>query len=180
MPRAYHRSKTLARSLPEWVEPTPFVTPLPELPAVEAKPVEPLAVTVESAAPADPVIIQESSPELEETEVINVPGYGFPTTNVMPQTQGIIGGGVTTAIVGGAMNALAARYLGTSTAEERFTPSGPTHAELGMVPQRRRRRRRRKLLTCSDKADIAFLHGQLGSGQLGRAAISALLSRRCG
>ncbi len=41
------------------------------------------------------------------------------------------------------------------------------------------RRRRRKLLTCGDKADIAFLHGQLGGGQLGRAAISALLARRC-
>jgi len=42
------------------------------------------------------------------------------------------------------------------------------------------RRRRRRLLTCGDKADIAFLHGQLGGGQLGRAAISSLLSRRCG
>lgn len=44
----------------------------------------------------------------------------------------------------------------------------------------RRRRRRRKLLTCSDKSDIAFLHGQLGGGALGRSAISSLLSRRCG
>lgn len=42
-----------------------------------------------------------------------------------------------------------------------------------------RRRRRRKLLTCGDKADIAFLHGNLGGGQLGRSAISAVLSRRC-
>ncbi len=41
------------------------------------------------------------------------------------------------------------------------------------------RRRRRKLLTCSDKADIAFLRGTLGGGQLGQAAISALLARRC-
>lgn len=45
---------------------------------------------------------------------------------------------------------------------------------------RPRRRRRRRLLTCSDKADIAYLVGQLGQGQLGKAAISALLSRRCG
>lgn len=44
----------------------------------------------------------------------------------------------------------------------------------------RKRRRRRRLLTCSDKADIAYLVGQLGQGQLGKAAISALLSRRCG
>ncbi len=43
----------------------------------------------------------------------------------------------------------------------------------------RPRRRRRKLLTCGDKADIAFLHGNLGGGQLGRSAISAVLSRRC-
>ena len=41
-----------------------------------------------------------------------------------------------------------------------------------------RRRRRRKLLTASDKADIAFLRGTLGGGELGRAAISAVLSRR--
>ena len=41
------------------------------------------------------------------------------------------------------------------------------------------RRRRRRLLTCSDKADIAYLVGQLGQGQLGKAAISALLSKRC-
>lgn len=43
----------------------------------------------------------------------------------------------------------------------------------------RRRRRRRRLLTSSDKADIAYLVGQLGTGQIGRAAISALLSKRC-
>ncbi len=47
------------------------------------------------------------------------------------------------------------------------------------IPRPKRKRRRRRLLTCSDKADIAFLHGQLGGGQLGRAAISGLLSRRC-
>lgn len=43
-----------------------------------------------------------------------------------------------------------------------------------------RRRRRRRLLTASDKADIAFLRGNLGGGELGRAAISAVLSRRVG
>lgn len=50
---------------------------------------------------------------------------------------------------------------------------------LPMGNGQRRRRRRRKLLTCGDKADIAFLHGNLGGGQLGRSAISAVLSRRC-
>lgn len=43
----------------------------------------------------------------------------------------------------------------------------------------KRRRRRKRMLTCSDKSDIAFLRGQLGGGELGRAAITALLSR-CG
>lgn len=47
------------------------------------------------------------------------------------------------------------------------------------IEPRNRRRRRRKLLTASDKSDIAFLVGQLGTGQAGKAAISALLSRRC-
>jgi hypothetical protein len=41
-----------------------------------------------------------------------------------------------------------------------------------------RRRRRRKLLTASDKADIAFITGTLGKGEMGRTAIAALLSRR--
>jgi hypothetical protein len=56
-----------------------------------------------------------------------------------------------------------------------ITGSGPGGRVYG-----RPRRRRKRLLTCSDKADIAFLHGQLGGGQMGRAAISSLLSRRCG
>jgi len=47
-----------------------------------------------------------------------------------------------------------------------------------IVRQKRRRRRRRRLLTAQDKADIGYLVGILGQGQLGRAAITALLSRR--
>jgi len=45
---------------------------------------------------------------------------------------------------------------------------------------KKRRYRRRKLLTCGDKADIAFIVGQVGTGAMGKAAVSALLSRRCG
>lgn len=59
--------------------------------------------------------------------------------------------------------------------EVQFDPGSNTYAVVR--PQRRRRRKR--LLTCSDKSDIAFLRGQLGGGELGRAAITALLSRRC-
>ena len=49
----------------------------------------------------------------------------------------------------------------------------------GVVTPVKRRRRRKRLLSCQDKADIAFLRGQLGGGEMGRTAISSLLSR-CG
>lgn len=42
---------------------------------------------------------------------------------------------------------------------------------------RHKRRRRRRLLTCQDKADIAFIVGTLGKGQLASTAISSLLCR---
>lgn len=45
------------------------------------------------------------------------------------------------------------------------------------VTKSKRRRRRRRLLTCGDKADIAFLKGTLGSGTMGQTAISAVLAR---
>ena len=60
----------------------------------------------------------------------------------------------------------------------------PTRRQMGLHghPHPRglvhRRRRRRKLLTASDKADIAFITGTLGKGEMGRTAIAALLSRR--
>ena len=38
------------------------------------------------------------------------------------------------------------------------------------------RRRRRRMLTCADREDIMFLKNTLGSGELGKSAISALLS----
>ncbi len=41
------------------------------------------------------------------------------------------------------------------------------------------RKRRKRLLTCSDKADIAFITGTLGKGALAQTAISSLLAR-CG
>lgn len=55
----------------------------------------------------------------------------------------------------------------------------PKTGETRLV-KRRRRRRRRRLLTAQDKADIGYLVGVLGQGQLGKAAITALLSRRVG
>lgn len=76
-------------------------------------------------------------------------------------------------------------YLVRNGATSSATPQFDVGSEIDVLSQAearsgKRRRRRRRLLTCSDKADIAFLHGQLGGGQLGRAAISSLLSRRCG
>ncbi len=76
----------------------------------------------------------------------------------------------------------------TSTAEwytdMPYSSGVPTPRQLGSHahPHPRglvhRRRRRRKLLTASDKADIAFITGTLGKGEMGRTAIAALLSRR--
>ena len=65
-----------------------------------------------------------------------------------------------------------------------YSTTVPTRAQLGVHPHPHphglvhRRRRRRKLLTASDKADIAFITGTLGKGEMGRTAIAALLSRR--
>jgi len=50
--------------------------------------------------------------------------------------------------------------------------------KTGRLRKVRRRRRRRRLLTATDKADIAYLVGVLGTGQLGKAAVTAILSRR--
>jgi len=52
----------------------------------------------------------------------------------------------------------------------------PATGEIRIV---KRRRRRKRLLTCGDKADIAFLTGTLGKGQLAQGAITSLLSK-CG
>lgn len=50
---------------------------------------------------------------------------------------------------------------------------------LGQLVLVKKRRRRKRLLTCSDKADIAFVTGTLGKGSLAQSAISSLLAR-CG
>jgi hypothetical protein len=65
-------------------------------------------------------------------------------------------------------------YASVPTRAQVGAPHGHPHPR-GLV---HRRRRRRKLLTASDKADIAFITGTLGKGEMGRTAIAALLSRR--
>lgn len=49
----------------------------------------------------------------------------------------------------------------------------------GEITILKRRRRRKRLLTCGDKADIAFIRGTLGQGALAQGAITSLLNR-CG
>lgn len=85
-------------------------------------------------------------------------------------------------ILGGAASALINKYVGhvASTSTVQFPTSPNIDILSDEEEKKKKRRRRRRLLTCSDKADIAYLVGQLGTGQLGRAAVSALLSRRCG
>ncbi len=50
---------------------------------------------------------------------------------------------------------------------------------FGQLVEVKKRRRRRRLLSCGDKADIAFITGTLGKGSLAGTAISSLLAR-CG
>ncbi len=93
----------------------------------------------------------------------------------------------------GAINAVFESGKGENVAETNtaewytdmpYSSGVPTQRQLGMHPHPHprglvhRRRRRRKLLTASDKADIAFITGTLGKGEMGRTAIAALLSRR--
>jgi len=47
----------------------------------------------------------------------------------------------------------------------------------GEIFCKKTRKRRKRLLTCSDKADIAFIIGQLGKGATSQSAISAMLAR---
>lgn len=90
-----------------------------------------------------------------------------------------VGANAATRLIGGGASSTAAPQLMPFTPGSDIEIMGEAEARAaGLLP--RRRRRRRRLLTCQDKADIAFLHGQLGSGALGKAAISAVLSRRCG
>jgi hypothetical protein len=112
-------------------------------------------------------------------------GY-VPGQQYVGQTQPWIGTAVSTAgtILGTAAASLIRNQYATGA--QRSVTTGQTFPEGAQIDivsgnsvNGRTRRRRRKLLTCGDKADIAFLYGQLGGGQLGRSAISALLSRRC-
>ncbi len=122
--------------------------------------------------------------------------HGFIYQGVQYVAQGA--GGAVGAVASAGVEALMSRTLGrqTSTAGSGLGiaapgtsfPTFPEGADIKVLSQEeakamgikvRCRRRRRKLLTCGDKADIAFLHGNLGGGQLGRSAISAVLARRC-
>ncbi len=41
------------------------------------------------------------------------------------------------------------------------------------------RRRRRRMLTCTDKEDIAYLTATLGKGEMGKSAVGQLLAGAC-
>jgi hypothetical protein len=130
----------------------------------------------------------------KQTGVSNMNGRPFPT-GWEPGGSGwnipaIIGAGVGVynAIWGGEESGKGETVAETSSAEwytdMPYSSGVPTKSQLGLHshPHPRglvhRRRRRRKLLTASDKADIAFITGTLGKGEMGRTAIAALLSRR--
>ncbi len=124
--------------------------------------------------------------------VPNIPVTGY----YNPQaTRGLQGGAGTADWLGGAIATLA--QVGVDYVVDRFgnrqagggprsdlipvypPPDEVIYDQNGVPMRPKRRRRRKRLLTCSDKADIAFIQGTLGGGQMGRAAVSALLNR-CG
>lgn len=81
--------------------------------------------------------------------------------------------------VGGGMYKILRKAGGAVSTATGMSSKGVKAVEGGATQYYgRRRRRRRRLLTASDKADIAYLTGVLGKGQLGQAAVTALLSRR--
>ncbi len=114
--------------------------------------------------------------------------YGVPPSLLPggPGTAGFLPGLPSVGTMVGTAAGYLIRNLATSSSS---TASALLPGEIGprlppgyvdpTCPPPKRRRRRRRMLTCSDKADIAFLHGQLGSGNLGRSAISSLIASRC-
>lgn len=167
MARAFHHSELLTRTSAAVEQPEPAPPPARVLPAFY-----PGQFRQEPTPPPRAKIV--SLPEEPEMSY-NPASFGYAPTNMV--SNSFLGGAGST-IATGALSALLNRYVGTGSTAGNAIAEQPTRAQLG-APAPRRRRRRRKLLTASDKSDIAFLHGQLGSGALGRAAISSLLSRRC-
>lgn len=181
---------------------TPQALPAPEpLPAVTTQPLpvlaDPILPTIE--APQQPVVRAMPPPQEEPIEYVRVEpqpanqvpigGEGGPQGSWLVETEGeqVAGSYPTFSTQNLSPLAAGAATMVVSTATEKIfdkisgNGNGSTPQVAGVSrTYSGRRRRRRRLLTCSDKADIAYLVGQLGQGQLGKAAISALLSRRCG
>lgn len=112
-----------------------------------------------------------------------VPGVGYVTPSQQIQQGQMVPNqnflGLSTATLGSLAGGVLANAIKGYVQGGTFPEGSPIDIVPTVGPKRRRRRR--KLLTCSDKSDIAYLVGQLGTGQLGRSAISSLLSRRgCG
>lgn len=114
-------------------------------------------------------------------------GGGTPAPFNVPGTTSQVGVGGLVAgagrLLGGGAVGTIGRWLGIGGA----AAAGGAAVEVlldadGNVVDTRlkKRRRRRRMLTCSDKADIAFLRGTLGGGELGKAAITSMLTSRCG
>ena len=71
----------------------------------------------------------------------------------------------------------AVSYLTQQLTEQGVAPEeARRQAEMAVESARPKRRRRRRMLTCQDREDILFLKNTLGSGELGKSAIAALLA----
>lgn len=81
-------------------------------------------------------------------------------------------------------NALLGNQIHAATGTNGSDPNGPPRDKYwkidsctGQLVPATRRRRRKRLLSCSDKADLAFLVGTLGKGSIASTAISSLLAK---
>jgi len=104
-----------------------------------------------------------------------ITGGGLTTKQIMAQQQGTLG-------IGGVVTGKTFEPGADIQIDSQGLPQGTVFKideATGEIVILKRRRRRKRLLTCGDKADIAFLTGTLGKGQLAQGAITSLLSK-CG
>lgn len=124
--------------------------------------------------------ISGANPGLGNLPALIPPIGGSPMTMVAPAA------GTAAASAGSALWAFVKRvgipaaigYLTSQLVEQGLDENtARQQAEMAVSAARPKgRRRRRRMLTCSDREDILFLKSTLGSGELGKAAISALLA----
>lgn len=106
-----------------------------------------------------------------------VPNQGNIVTDVVQGVAGAVINTILSPIPTGNVGGIDAGGVNGSCLDDRCAPGYRWSAKSGCCVKVRRRRKR--MLTCSDKSDIAFLTATLGKGDMAKSAIGSLLSRSC-